>query len=187
MAKDQPRPPESTSLQGRLLLADPAMRDPNFARAVVLLAEHDPGGAIGFILNRPLGRQVGELLPGGEFACLATVPVFRGGPVAIERLSFATLLWDGEDQRLAFAPHLTTVRAAAALLEGLDVRAFVGYAGWSPGQVEDELEAKAWIVAESGPETADPQAAAALWPAVLRRMGSFHELLSHTPGEPERN
>src|SRR5471032_3243785 len=82
------RRPAKTSavLAGSLLLAHPALRDPNFRRTVILLSAHDEGGAMGVVLNRPLERRLADL--GGEFALgpLAGVPLFTGGPVHPEQL-----------------------------------------------------------------------------------------------------
>lgn len=187
MKSPKKRRDPSACLKGRLLLADPAMRDPNFRRSVVYLSHHDNEGAHGFILNQPMNRTVGQFLDAKEFVPLAEVPVFKGGPVSPERLSFVKLGWDSTFDFFSFEPHLSTQEAAAAYLSGHDVRAFVGYSGWGSGQIEAELEEHAWIVEDAVPALAEPDRIADLWPRVLRGMGPYYDLLSRTPDRPERN
>ena len=84
----------SRSLAGSLLVAHPNMLDPNFRRTVLFISEHDPGeGALGVIINRPLDRQVADLVTESTPAGLAEVPVFLGGPVGNNQLMFAAFEW----------------------------------------------------------------------------------------------
>src|SRR5215471_1804607 len=86
--------PESRSLAGSLLVAHPNMLDPNFRRTVLFISEHDPGeGALGVIINRPLDRQVSDLVSETPPAGFAEVPVFLGGPVGKNQLMFAAFEW----------------------------------------------------------------------------------------------
>src|SRR5687768_15479216 len=141
--------PEDSSqlcLSGSLILADPSLQDPNFRRAVLLLTEHrHDQGAHGYILNRPLGKSAGELLAAPEFKALAGVPVFAGGPVSPEQLTFASLSWQPGSGTLTWATHLTREDAADRIQQGESVRAFVGYSGWGSGQLENELKQRSWI------------------------------------------
>lgn len=88
---------------------------------------------------------MGDLLSGAEFAALARIPVFIGGPVSQEKLTFAAMTWDAEAQKLNFTTHLSVSDATRHHLEGEAVSAFVGYSGWSEGQLENELRQHAWI------------------------------------------
>src|SRR5204863_4138145 len=84
----------SRSLAGSLLVAHPSMLDPNFRRTVLFISEHDPNeGALGVIINRPLDRQVADLVTDTPPAGLAGVPVFLGGPVGKNQLMFAAFEW----------------------------------------------------------------------------------------------
>src|SRR6201982_3039744 len=86
--------PSSHSCAGSLLVAHPNMLDPNFRRTVLFISEHDPGeGALGVIINRPLDRQVADLVPDETPAGLADVPGFLGGPVGKNQLMFAAFEW----------------------------------------------------------------------------------------------
>ena len=183
-------------LAGRLLVAPPsADGDPSFGRSVVLVLGHDDGGALGLVLNRPGPVPVEAVLP--HWAALAPDPgrVFVGGPVAP---GGAVLLgW----------PHATTpvgaLRPVAAALPGgvglvdvdgdvepsalAGVRVFAGHAGWSAGQLDEEVARGAWVVAD--PVEGDVSAAApeVLWEAVLRRQPGFLPALVDAPPHPRLN
>src|SRR6476646_7863877 len=97
------------SLSGSLLLASPALRDPNFFHTVLLLAAHNTDdGAFGYILNRPLDKRVSDLLENRELGALAEVPVFLGGPVGTNKLSFASLSWSSKKGGLFFNDPAST-------------------------------------------------------------------------------
>jgi putative transcriptional regulator len=135
-------------IQGAVLLAAPLLRDPHFARSVLYLASHSrKEGAFGYILNRPLDKVVGDLLTGQSLGRLAEVPVFLGGPVATDKLSFASLEWNEKHHSMNCKTHLSMEDAQFEIELGNDVRGFVGYSGWSSGQLERELKGRSWIVA----------------------------------------
>lgn len=178
------------SMEGKLLLADTALRDVNFFRSVLYVTRHTTDGAHAYILNQPLDRQVNDLLAGEEFALLADVPVFKGGPVGVERLTFATLGWNARTRVFHFRSHLSTSEACDAHLSGQEVRAFVGHSGWSAGQMERELQGNSWMVADvavAGANLGNAEQTPNLWSTVLCAMGPFHTLLALTPEWPERN
>lgn len=175
-----------TSLAGSLLLAHPAMRDPNFRRAVVLMSAHNSEGAMGVVLNRPLGRRLGEL--NGEFALgsLASVPLFEGGPVQPEQV----LLVAWEDRIDGFRLHfgIEPDKAGQLIADGTaEVRAFRGYAGWSAGQLEGELKTGTWVVADVPSDLLTQNPGEAAWRAVLGAQGEHWKLLANEPDDPEAN
>jgi len=178
---------------GRLLVAAPALDDPNFDRAVVLVLDHDEDGALGVVLNRPSSVLVADTLE--DWTALAASPpvVFGGGPVeptAVVALGAATSVVTPD----VGPPILDRIRlvdldddptVAAADLE--HVRIFAGYAGWAPDQLEDEIELGAWfpVDAEAGDVfSADPRG---LWHAVLRRQPDGLRLLATFPEDPTLN
>lgn len=150
-------------LGGQLLVATPALDDPNFRRAVVLVLEHGDDGAIGVVLTNPSEAYVAEHLP-ALAAHVCEPPVFFvGGPVS--EGSVVALAGDGG------APVFYGIER---LLEGSDdapnwLRLFVGYSGWGPGQLEAEIATGSWIVVDSLDSDAFTEDAEALWRAVLRR------------------
>lgn len=178
--------PGSINLKGALMLADPSLRDPNFTRTVLLLTEHELAqGAHGYVLNRPVGKTVGDFLP--SLSALAHVPVFIGGPVSQERLTFAELGWDAERQRVVYATHLTVETALERQARGGLVRAFLGYSGWAPGQLENELKHRAWIPLRPEEEALSLQDPSGLWARLLRTLGPLYDLMSRLPEDPSLN
>src|SRR5438094_6298431 len=138
----------SRSFAGSLLVAHPNMLDPNFRRTVLFISEHDPNeGALGVIINRPLDRQVADLVTDEPPANLAEVPVFLGGPVGKNQLMFAAFEWQ-KGERLKLNHNVAVEQASDAAGEKnlVTVCAIVGYAGWGAGQLERELKQKAWLV-----------------------------------------
>ena len=143
MRSPGPIDPSKGNFQGLLLAAHPDLRDPNFRRSVLFMTMHDAGaGALGFVLNRPLGKNAADLLPQHEQQeLLQRVPVYMGGPVGHDQLGFADLEWDADDKTVRLNTNLSLEQVAMRLEENPRcVRAFVGYAGWAAGQLEGELE-----------------------------------------------
>jgi putative transcriptional regulator len=180
------------SLRGKLLIAAPTLVDPNFARSVILVAEHTEEGAMGLVLNRPAGTLVDEAVPDLAWLSDSVENVWVGGPVA-ETAVIVLAEWD--DPALAGAivdGDLGFVGADADQPEQLDgairrARVFAGHAGWGPGQLEEELAEESWIIEPPRREeifTDDPDG---LWAAVLRRKGRRYALLSTMPPDPSLN
>lgn len=182
-----------TWLTGRLLVAAPALDDPNFERAVVLILDHDEDGAIGVVLNRASSVPVRETIV--DWADLASAPpvVFGGGPVeptAVVALGVATPVATPDTGaailgRVRLVDLDQDVSLAASELER--VRIFAGYAGWAPDQLEDEIDQGAWFALDAEPDdvfTDDPEG---LWHAVLRRQPGDLRLLATYPADPSLN
>ncbi|MEN9842133.1 MAG: hypothetical protein RL376_1933 [Verrucomicrobiota bacterium] len=177
------------SLAGRLLLAHPVLKDENFRRTAVLISSHDAEGAMGVVLNRPLAKRLGEL--GGDFALgpLAQVPVFDGGPVA--RRQIILCAWrrhagDEENYELLFGLDRERAHDLAGQ-EGVQLRAYLGHAGWTGGQLEGELERDTWVIAELETDVIEFPADETLWRRVLGGIDAQWRLLADEPDEPGRN
>lgn len=176
------------SFSGSLLLASPALRDPNFFHTVLLLAAHNTeDGAIGYILNRPLDRKVSDLLEDKDLGPLGEVPVFLGGPVGTNKLSFAALDWSSKKRALQVQTHLSTEQAIKELAKGRVVRGFVGYSGWSEGQLENEMEQHSWIACKPTPSVVSSPEPGELWNTILAHLGPYYGLLSRMPADPSLN
>jgi putative transcriptional regulator len=146
---------ESAYLTNQLLIAMPAMGDPNFSQTVALICDHNADGAMGLILNKPLPMRMAEIFEQLEIE-IAAGPlqqrhVLRGGPVQTDRgfvVHRAGGEWDST-LKVSDALHVTTSRdilAAMARGEGPDdAIVALGYAGWVGGQLEDEIRANAWL------------------------------------------
>jgi putative transcriptional regulator len=178
------------SLQGHLLIAGPGLTDPNFWRTVVLVGEHSDEGALGIVLNRSSDTSVEEAVP--ELAVLAEGmgAVHVGGPV---QPSAVVVLADFAEPDDAGALVLDSVGFLPSDVEPESLgelrraRVYVGYAGWGPGQLDDELEEGSWIVEPAVPDdvfTNDPEG---LWSAVLRRKGGPFSVLAAMPPDPSLN
>ena len=143
-------------LKGKLLLATPPLVDPNFDRTVVLVLEHGDDGSLGLVLNRPTDEEVDEMLPTWRPLITGQAVLFDGGPV--EEEAIIGLAWVRDLPEVGFA-DLDEGLGTLDLSEDPDafdgrvedLRLFRGYAGWAPGQLEDELAANAWIVVDARP------------------------------------
>jgi putative transcriptional regulator len=181
--------PRSRSLAGSLLVAHPNMLDPNFRRAVLFISEHDPNeGALGVIINRPLDRQVADLVTEAPPANLAEVPVFLGGPVGKNQLMFAAFEWQkGEGLKLNHNVGLEETKDAAGQKKLGTICAFVGYAGWGAGQLENEMQQKAWLVQEANPSVLKLDRLPKLWFDIMRSLGPWYKMLAAAPDDPSLN
>lgn len=171
------------SLSGKLLVASPSMPD-YFHRAVILVVEHSDEGAFGLVLNRPSETTVGEV--SGELAELIGDDhlIHVGGPV---QPNAVTAVGDHSDP--AAATKLIVGSIGMVDLDdppGLNrLRVYVGYAGWSAGQLDGELEQESWIVEDAHPD--DPFTDGDLWSEVLARKGGEFALLARMPPDPSVN
>jgi putative transcriptional regulator len=178
------------SLRGKLLIASPTLVDPNFARTVVFITEHNTDGAMGIVLNRPSETSAESVVP--ELAEIAGgEPVYVGGPVQPEAL---VLLAEFSDPQAAAWIVVADVGLASAdvdLDELADAvrrgRVYAGYSGWGAGQLEGELEEEAWIVEPPLPAELFPDDPEALWHDVLERKGGQYALIARMPDDPSQN
>ncbi|MDQ3116948.1 MAG: YqgE/AlgH family protein [Verrucomicrobiota bacterium] len=173
---------------GQLLVAHPNMLDPNFRRSVLFISAHDAEeGAMGVIINRPLDKQVSELLTDPAPGALADVPVFLGGPVGTNQLMFAAFDWTGRDL-LSLNQHVALDEATQlAEQDRSAIRAFVGYAGWTAGQLENELRQNAWVLQKPDRAALKPERLPRLWFEIMRNLGPWFKMLSAAPDDPSLN
>ena len=181
------------SLRGQLLVAGPTLTDPNFLRSVVLVCAHDEDGALGLIVNRPAQLLVADTVPELVDALGASESLWLGGPVATDGVVLLAEFDHAADRPDAHHVDgdLGLVTAEADLDALADrtrrARAFLGHAGWGPGQLDGELEREDWIVAPLDPEDAFAPDPDDLWSAVLRRLGGSFELVARMPLDPSVN
>jgi putative transcriptional regulator len=178
------------TLAGSLLLAHPSLSDANFRRAVVLLSAHDDEGAMGVVLNRPVGQTLAGLDESFARGALANVPVYSGGPVQTDRLVICALGFhaNGEGLRLHFGLDPDDAeKLIRDVGNEVQLRAFVGYSGWSAGQLENELKHDTWAVSPIPSDLMDFKQDETLWRGVLSRMGPEWKLLAGEPDDMELN
>ncbi len=178
---------------GRILLATPALDDPNFERAVILVLDHDEDGALGVVLNKASQVEVGDTLEGWVELAADPAVVFGGGPVeptAIVALGSSSVGvapdgWTPILERIRLVDLDQDPALAAADLD--HVRVFAGYAGWAPGQLEDEILQGAWFALDAQPGDVFTDAPDGLWRTVLRRQPDELRLLATFPADPSLN
>ena len=184
-----PRTVELTT--GKLLIAEPFLNDPNFVRSVILLCEHSEEGSVGFILNRGTELTLGDLLPDLYTPLL---PVYQGGPVQLDTLHmlhrmpkafggneiFPGVFWGGSYDALQDVIMNNAYQP-------MDLRLFVGYAGWSPGQLEKELKEGAWIVTDVSEDILFETDAERLWKQAVKSLGEEFSYLANMPLNPQLN
>src|SRR6185437_14526993 len=173
------------SLVGQLLLASPALRDPNFVRTVVLIGVHSEEGAMGVVLNRPSEVTVGEAAPQLEAAIAESEPVYVGGPVQPGSVVFLAEFLDPEPAGVLVLGRIG-FPAPDAELEELSratgrLRVFAGFAGWGEGQLEAEIADGDWIAQAALPEDVFTELPEQLWSSVLMRKGGSYALIARMP------
>lgn len=178
--------------KGKILVSEPYLPDPNFERSIVLLCEHNDVGSFGFVLNKPSLATLGDVMEGlEEFDPI----IYVGGPVQqdtlhylhrCEEVSGATpitnnVYWGGDFDNLKFLINTKQIGIK-------DIKFFLGYSGWSEGQLLKELEADSWIVSnkfdselmfETGPKE--------MWKKSLETMGGRFSIYSNYPADPRMN
>ncbi len=179
--------------KGNLLIAEPAiMGDASFNRSIVLIADHSEDGTIGFILNKPLSYTIDELVPEIE----TTFKVYNGGPVEQDNLYFIHkvpelipdsieisfgIFWGGDFKKVV---ELITNGA----IKETDIRFFLGYSGWDALQLEDELRANSWVVAENiYKNNIIAKDHKSFWKEKMLEFGGEYSIWSNAPENPNYN
>ena len=179
------------NLRGQLLVASPTLVDPNFLRTVVLITEHNDEGAMGIILNRPATTTVTEAAPELEDLVEPGDDVFVGGPVQPSSV-IVLAEWDSPEETTV--PVFDSIGFVGADADPDELartvsraRVFAGFAGWSSGQLESELERDDWILEPALPNDVFSPAPEQLWSDVLERKGGEYALVARMPLDPSLN
>jgi putative transcriptional regulator len=182
---------QSTSLSGSILLSHPSLQDPNFCKSIVFLSNHsEDDGTVGVILNRPLGKKLYQLDDQFKHFSLGQAEVFNGGPVEREKLIIAA--WDWKDNpesfRLHFGIDINKAESLREENEKINISCFLGHSGWSPGQLEDELQVNSWLVANLNLGLFKRRNSRAdCWKSAVSRVSDEMKLLANAPDRPWRN
>jgi putative transcriptional regulator len=179
-------------LKGQLLLDSGQLRGSFFQRTVVLICEHNAEGAFGLVLNRSSHSKIGEMVVADLPETLKEYPLYLGGPVQTGALSFLhsdTFLSDANIiPNLALGHSLDTLTEIAESFSATrKIKMFAGYSGWGPGQLEGEMERKAWLTYPASLELVLDIDPAHLWQKVLQSMGPKYKLLSLMPEDLSLN
>jgi len=185
-------PETETYLRGQLLLDSGQLRGSFFQRTVVLICQHDAQGAFGLVLNRATGSNVGEAVVADLPERLKDCPLFLGGPVQRSALSFLhtdSFIPEGNVMaNLALGHSLENlVEISESFSPTRKVKLFAGYAGWSPGQLEEEMRRNAWLTHPASIELVFDIEPAKLWPMILQQKGWKYKLLAQMPDDLSSN
>jgi putative transcriptional regulator len=177
---------------GILLIADPFLKDPNFLRTVVFLCEHKAEGSFGFVLNRKYENTLDELIPGLEELKL---PVFYGGPVQMDTIHFLHqypdeipggeevikgVYWGGDFEKVVEMLKNGTAHHDK-------IRFYIGYSGWSDGQLTTELEEKSWLTVAGTRKLIFHRNYEEIWKESLKQLGGDYEMMINFPIDPQLN
>ena len=178
------------SLSGSILLSHPSLRDPNFLRSIVFLSTHSKEtGTLGVIINRPMGKTLAELDSSFMDNPLSSTPVYDGGPVEKDKLIIAA--WEWLDSPHSFKLHFGIDMTRAVTIHTsnpqADLVCFAGHSGWSPGQLENELEEDAWVVSTLDKETFSHREDHSLWKNILGNISEELRFLADSPEDPSFN
>ena len=174
-------------------MAEPFMQDTNFRRAVVLVTDHtDDEGTVGFIINKPLAVRITDLVEDfPEIDALA----YYGGPVSTNTIHYMHnvglllegsteigpgVYWGGEFDKLKFLITQELIRSE-------NIRFFVGYTGWSPGQLIEELDSGSWLTTEVHANYVFKSKPSRLWNQVMHHKGDLYSILAQLPEQPNLN
>ena len=179
------------SIRGQLIIASPAIEDPNFHRTVVLIGHHDREGALGVVINRPSGSNVSEAAPPVAQMIGTDSELHLGGPVMPEAVVVVAEFQSADDAAIiAFGtvgvlPADSEPQMVAERTHRL--RAYAGHAGWSSGQLDAEVEREDWIIAPAEADLVFADYPEDMWADVLKSLGGTYELLARMPEDPSVN
>lgn len=178
-----------SSLSGALIVAHPGLLDPNFRKAVVLVSSHaEEDGAVGTIINHPLGQTLAEHDPSYVGEPLGAIQLYRGGPVASNEVIFMAWQWSPAESVFRLAYGLDPEQAGNLLgTEGYEVRGFLGYTGWGRRQLEDEIAHDSWVVSGVDAERLREGDGEKLWRDIVAAVSPEMKILAEAPEDPTRN
>ena len=184
---------KSKYLKGQLLLDSGELQGSFFQHTVLIICEHDVNGAFGLILNRTTGNKAGEMIVADLPDTIREQPLFVGGPVQPTALSF--LHADSFIPDATVLPNLslghsldTLMEIGESFSEAKKVKLFAGYAGWSAGQLENEMKHKSWLTHPASVELIFNTPPEKLWQTVLQIKGGWqNRILSQSPDDLSTN
>ncbi len=171
---------------GKILLSEPFMLDPNFKRSVILLCEHQKEGSLGFIINKSLNMQIGDLI--ADFPEFDSI-VQYGGPVQTDTIHYIHnvgdlledshevskgVFWGGSFEKLKFL-------ISSELVKPKNIRFFIGYSGWSTGQLAEEMNVGSWMTADMDANYIFKSELDNLWKEILENKGNTYSVIAQLP------
>ena len=177
---------------GQVLIAEPFLNDPNFTRSVILLCEHSEEGSVGFILNQATELTLNDL---AKDLYAAHIDIFQGGPVQADTLHMLhrmpesisggmeiakDIYWGGSYEELKKVVYNGACTPS-------ELKLFMGYSGWGPGQLEKEIEEGTWLIADASDSLLFDTAAHDVWKKAIEMLGKKYAYLAHMPTDPQLN
>ena len=178
--------------QGRVLISEPFLNDIYFKRSIVFLTEHNEQGTVGFVLNKPVNIPVNEVLE--DFPEIES-ELSLGGPVGTNTVHYIHTLGDLVPnsvkvyKNIYWGGDFDTVKnlVQSGQVAKNQIRFFVGYAGWKPKQLENEISENSWLIAELDPTIIMEKVHDDIWKQILRDMGKKYKLWANFPENPGMN
>ncbi|TBR19564.1 MAG: YqgE/AlgH family protein [Chitinophagaceae bacterium] len=178
--------------KGVLLISEPFLKDPNFMRTVVFLCEHNDEGSIGFVLNRKYEVEVGKLMPELEDD---SIPIYYGGPVQMDTIHFIHQYPDEIPGGIQVVPgvywggdfEILVALIKKQIIDINKIRFYIGYSGWSSGQLLDELNEKTWLTVQATRKLIFQKNDKEIWKDALKELGGEYEMLINFPIDPQLN
>lgn len=173
---------------GQLLISEPFLSDPNFRKSVILLCEHEIIGSVGFIINKLMSMDTDEVIPG---LLSHNFPIFYGGPVEKNTLHFihkkglliddsieigCGVFWGGDISKIN--ELLKDGKANST-----DFKFFIGYSGWAEGQLQSEIDQKAWWACDIDEEVVFTDDIEEIWPICVKKLGPDFAYLANSPDD----
>lgn len=178
--------------KGKALVSEPFLLDNYFKRSIVIITEHNDSGTVGFVLNKPVDVKISEVVE--NFPDI-DAEVALGGPVSTNTLHYLHTLGDIIPNsvpvvgKICWGGDFEVVERliTSGNISRGQIRFFLGYSGWSPNQLENELAENAWLVCDISPEEIMMPMNKHYWTKKLRGMGQKYEMWSNFPENPEMN
>lgn len=177
---------------GNILISEPFLMDDNFSRSVILITEHNNAGSFGLVLNKPLGRNLSDVVDGFESS---PIPLFVGGPVDRNTLHVVHSIGDEVPGSIKIADNLfwggdfgyLKTMSRDLRLDAHSVKFFIGYAGWVADQLNEEILAKSWVVASLGIVDIFNLPPDEMWSACVESLGGKFKEWLNFPVDPSLN
>lgn len=185
-------PEDKIAEKGSILISEPFLADTFFSRSVVYLVDHSDEGSIGFIINKSLDIRIENAVEGFENY---SDTISMGGPVAANTLHYLHTMGDmipnsfWVRDNLFWGGDLDTIRkmTSKGVINHDQIRFFLGYSGWSPGQLQKELNENSWVIVRTRPETIMKSRGEDSWKAILRSINKKYRIWADFPESPEMN
>ena len=179
--------------QGKVLISEPFLCDHMFGRSVILLVDHTQNGTMGLVMTKPLPLFLNDLL--NEIDCRENIPIYKGGPISTDTLFYVHTLENIADSLpiidgIYLNGDFSAIKQFMAEGNSIKgkIRFFLGYSGWEPGQLNQEITENTWLVDKADiPSLMDEKASRNLWKNTLGKLGGKYEIWSHFPQVPTLN